>query len=770
MTEPIDNFEEDPGREPSDPEVHLSDYWAVIVKYRKLVMACLAAALVAGAVVTFLATPMYQASAVLDIVRQSSNPVGLAGSVPIFGTLDFLPSQVELLQSRDVAERVVRRLNLLSNPEFLAAHMGLEPEAPAASSTDKAKAPPQPSAQEISRAAGAIRQNANAGIVKSTSLVRVSFDSPSKSLAADIANGIADAYIEWNIESRFRQIAQSAQFLSTQIEEAKRDIDEKEKELLAYARKQDIVSVDSKADASGERLGAFNDDYAVAVADRVAKEARYLELQRTSAETVAESAAGGSFSQLKADQSRLERDYADKLALYKPEWPAMLQLKKQVEEGNVRIASAIRDTANKVREAARSDYLTALRRETSMQSMMRQKQSEALNQTANSSEYNNLRVEIDTKRGLLNTLLREQGEAEVLSRLREEQVTNIRIVDRALRPGGPYSPSLWKNMAIALVLGAALGLGLAFLLSYLDRTLQSGEQVERFLQLAALGAIPLVGSARKIRGGRKGQEAEILPEEGAGTPAVELMPHKVPRSAIAEAYRAFRTSLLFSRAGGVKLVAVTSVLPQEGKTATTVNLAVVLAQLGRRVLVVDADLHRSRVHEMFGVSNKAGLVSILAEGVEPSRVIVKTSVPGVFVVPAGPETPNPSALLSSEDMRQFLELAAANFDHVVIDTPPVLATSDVLVFGQHTDGVVLCVRAGVTPRDQVRRVRDKLLRGGIPILGVLLNGRKLDSDYYEYRYLNYGERPVTVKGSESKEIPGRTEQEAPAGRGVISGA
>jgi len=156
--------------------------------------------------------------------------------------------------------------------------------------------------------------------------------------------------------------------------------------------------------------------------------------------------------------------------------------------------------------------------------------------------------------------------------------------------------------------------------------------------------------------------------------------------------------------------------------------------------------------------------------VEPSRVIVKTKVPGVFVVPAGPETPNPSALLSSENMRRFLELAASNFDHVVIDTPPVLATSDVLVFGQHTDGVVLCVRAGVTPRDQVREVRDKLLRGGVSILGVLLNGRRLDPSYYEYRYLNYGERRGTGEGSETHKPVGQNELETPRGRGVISEA
>jgi capsular exopolysaccharide synthesis family protein len=207
----------------------------------------------------------------------------------------------------------------------------------------------------------------------------------------------------------------------------------------------------------------------------------------------------------------------------------------------------------------------------------------------------------------------------------------------------------------------------------------------------------------------------------------------------------------------VRIVAITSVIPEEGKSSTAVNLAVVLAQLGRRVLLVDADLHRGRLHHVLDVSNRLGLVSILAEGMEPSRVIAKTSVPGVFLVPAGPETPNPSGLLSSDDMRRFLDLAASNFDHVVVDTPPVLATSDVLVFGQHTDGVVICVRAGRTPREQVRSVRDKLLRGGVSILGVLLSGLELDSDYYggyEYRHLNYGERAAAADPAQKVEAGG----------------
>jgi polysaccharide biosynthesis transport protein len=761
MNTPNEAFDEVPVVDSPQSEVHLSDYWAIVVKYKRLILLVLGFWLLGGGLVCFLMTPLYRAVTTLDISRVSSNSTGFDGSATIDG-LEFLPSQVELVQSRDVAERVVKKLNLLSNQAFLDAHPDLAPDP----SEPKPSGPP--TARQISRAAFAVLDETDASIVKATSLVQITYDSPSRDLAAQVANALADAYIEWNIESRFQTLANSAQFLATQIEEAKRDIDEKERALLAYTSQKEIIAVDTtKMNPSRDRLAAFQDDYTTAVADRVSKEAKFDELVKTPDTTVAETVAAGVFAQMKSDQGKLETDYTQKLAIYKPEWPAMQAEKQQVEEGNRRIAIAVKETADKVREAARSDYLTALRKETSMKEMMRSKQSEALNQIAGSSEYNNLRTEIDTKRALLDTLIREQGEAEVLSRLREEHSTNIRIVDRALRPHRPNKPKPVIYMAAAVVLGCGMGFGLAFFLSYLDRTLHSSAEVERFVQLPVLGSIPRVGPSGKKRRWwafwrwrrKKTRAAEGL---------VELLPHSNPRAAASEAYRALRTSLLFSRAGGVKVVTVTSVVPKEGKTATSANLAVVLAQLGRRVLLVDADFHQGRVHQLFGVSNRAGLVSILAEGVEPSRVIVKTKVPGVFVVTSGPDTPNPSALLSSENMRQFLELAATNFDHVVIDTPPIMATYDVLVFGQYTDGVVLCVRAGVTGRQQVREVRDKLLRAGVPILGVVLNRRKLETSYYEYRYLNYGEKPRVESGDELPEATGADELEAE--RGVVSGA
>jgi len=736
MTNPMESYE-DSGVETPHVEIHLADYWAVVVKYRRLMLAILFVALAVAVVATVIAKPVYRASAVIDIVRQQGNPLGISDSTWASASNDaeFLPSQIELMKSRGVAERVVESLSLLSDREFN----------PSATGRPSGAAPAPAS---LAAAARRVQADANAVIVRGTSLVKVSFDAPSAALAARIANGIVDAYVAWNIESRFRQIGQSAEYLAGQIEQTKRDLEAKEKALLVYARQKDLP-IDGKVDSTS-RLDSFHQDYAMAVADRVAKEARYQELQNTSPETIAETAPGSQVAQIRGEIARLEQDYKEKLTVYKPEWPAMQQLKRQIDEGPERLRVAVQESAAKAREAARSDYLMAQRREASLQEMLRTQQTQALNQGASGGDYKNLRVEIDTKRALLDGLLKQQGEAEVLSRMREQQLTNVRIVDRALPPGGPFKPSLPRNLIIAFVLGSVAAFGTAFLLSYLDRSLRSTDQVERYLDLPALGAIPYLANAPSSAW-QKALKGVAAPVATAPSGArIEMMPHAEPRSAIAEAYRSFRSSLLFSRAGGVRVVAITSVLPQEGKSATAVNLAVVLSQLGRRVLLVDADLHRSRIHGLLGVSNRTGLVSILAEGTEPSRVIVKTDIPGVFVVPAGPETPNPSGLLSSDAMQRFLELAATNFDHVIVDTPPVLATSDVLVFGQYTDGVVLCVRAGKTPRDQVRRVRDKLLRAGLTILGVLLSGLELDSSYYgghEYRYLNYGERAKNVDAS-----------------------
>lgn len=412
----------------------------------------------------------------------------------------------------------------------------------------------------------------------------------------------------------------------------------------------------------------------------------------------------------------------------------MQQLKSQIERGRAHLDSVIKDTVTKAREAARTDYQTALRREEALKDVLRSQKSEVMASNSNAVTYSNLQVEVEAKRALLDSLLKRGAETELVGKLLEEGSSSLRIVDRALPPTSRFRPSYRINLLVSLLAGGLLGVGLAFSLAFLDRSLRSVEDVEQHLGLPALGVIPEIGPGPRrlgVYGPGKGR-SHPAPESEKG--AIELYPERQPRSVVAERYRAFRTSLLLSRAGGLRSLVVTSTHSQEGKTATVLNLAVVLAQLGKRVLIIDADLHRPHLHEVLRISNRTGLVSVLAENVEPDGAIAATPLPDLWAVTSGPFSPNPSGLLVSPGMVRLLEVARSRFDYVILDSPPVGAVSDAILLGSLTDGVVLCVRACKTPREQVQRTRDKLLQSNVPVLGVLLNAAPDVNDGYGYRY------------------------------------
>lgn len=724
---------------PPDPheEMHIAQYWAIAVKYRRLIAMSLGVALVIGLIVSLFSTPSYKATVVLNVERERSTPFDIVNAAPAVNfDPEFLPTQTRLMRSREVAERVVTRLHLAENPQIVAPRSGFFRRWSGAKAAI-------PSATMTSRAAAAVQQNITTMPIRGTGLVELSFVARSPKLAADVANALAEAYIDWHLESKFQILGQASRFMAAQIEQLKSEIAEKEKQFQAYARREDIISVDPQTNVTLQNLESLNRDYAAAMADRVAKEARYHEMQSARPEAVVDILANSFIAQLRNEQARMEREYAEKLNLYKPEWPAMQQLKAQIEKGRQHLDSVIQETVAKAREVARTEHLTALRREQSLKEVLQGQKDEAMTLNSNAIEYNNLKTEVETKRTLLDTLLKRQAEMEVASRLRGQRVSNIRVVDRALPASFRFRPSYRRNALMSVVFGLAAGLTIALLFEYLDRSLRSTEQVEQHLRLPALGIVPAASSSGAPYPYAKAKYRVPIKKKGKGgrplseTAAIELIPHTHPRSALAESYRAFSAALLLSRAGGVKALAITSAVPGEGKTSTAVNLATVLGQLGKRALVVDADLHKARLHELFRITNRVGLVSILAEGVPMSDVITRTNVPGVFVVPAGPTSPNPSGLLSSSGMSSFLEYAKANFDFVILDTPPVSAVADAILLGYQTDGVVLCVKGGETPREHIIRVRDKLIRSNVRILGVLINNLIEDAPLYNGYYGRY---------------------------------
>ncbi len=700
--------------EAANAELHLSEYWAIIRKRRRLVALCVFVAVAIGVLAGLLTKEAFEGNVVLDVEKERATVMDPNTKETFFFQEEYLTTQMQLMRSREIAERVVRKLKLLENRQLNPERTGLIPGLGGAAGVSVEDA--------TTGLAERIRGKIKVVPVRSTNILNLSFQGPSPELAADIANGVAEAYIAWSAETKFTLVGEATEFLRAQIDQLKKELDAKQQQLLAYGREKDIISADPGQNASLQNLDALNRDYGNAVADRVAKEAKYHEVMTARPETIADTLSNGLVTSLRTDLAKLERDYAEKLNLYKPEWPAMQQLKAQIDKSREHLDAVIQETVTKARDSAKNDYETAVRRAASLKAVLVPQRTEVQASNTNAVEYNNLRLEVETKRQQLDDLLKQQGQTEMTSRLRGEHTSNTRIVDRALPDWGPVKPSYKKNVILAILAGGAIGIGLALFLAYMDRSIRSLEEVSRLLQLPALGVITALSSASAKSYGYAAKLRGKVEGEGAGEPAViELLPHSQPRSAVAEAYRALRAALLLSRAGGIKAVVVTSCLPKEGKSTTAANLAVVLGQLGKRVLLVDGDLHKPRQHEIFRVSNRVGLVSILAEGMESARVIVKTGIPDVFLVPAGPACPNPSGLLSSEAMSKFLELAALNFDFVVVDTPPVGPVADALLIGNLVDGAVLCVKGGKTPREQVAHIRDRMLWANVRILGVVIN-------------------------------------------------
>ena len=732
-------------------EIHLSEYLAVIVKRRVVVYAAVAVALLWALLVSLLSRPTYRATVVIDVEKEKGSPLDIGEAMPIVDIYnpEFIPTQTRLMTSRETAERVVQRLNLMQNVLIKPPSSGLFRRGGDVSKTASKGNGIEPA----TLLAMQIQENIGVAPIRGTNLVELSYTAPTAKLASEIANALADVYIDWNLESKYRFMSQASQFLTGQIEQLKGGVEEKERQLQAYGRQKDIISMDPQSNITLQKLDALNRDYSAAVGERVSKEAKYHEVETSRPDAIADMLSNALVTQMRNEQARLERDYAEKLNLFKPEWPAMEQLRAQIQKGKQHLNSVIEETVTKARETARAEYQTAQRREESLKKVLGTQKAEAMALNSNAIEYNNLRVEVATKRTLMDTLLKRQSETEVTSRLRGSRESNIRVVDRAIPPSSRYSPSYRKNLMLAAFLGMAFGVGLVFLLEYLDRSIRTMEVVESYLHLPALGIIPAVSSAKTygygygygyIYGSKRRKAAQKAGETGPEKPkeaiAIDLLPYEHPRSSVAEAYRALRAALLVSHPGGVRSVVVTSANSGEGKTATSINLAVVMAQLGKKVLLIDADLHKARIHEALKISNLVGLVSILAENFDLTRAILPCSVPNLYVIPAGPHSPNPSSLLASEAMEKLLKLVLMKFDCVVLDSPPVQLVADALVLGAQVDGVMLTVRAGKTPREQVAKARDKLQRAQVRILGVLLNRLEERDDRYGHSYYSDGER------------------------------
>ncbi len=732
---PIDD-DADLAPEP-EAELNLAEYFGMVRRHWKLAAVCCALGL-AGAGVHFAITPKaYQATTIIQIERRNLTPLGNNQNpwLENYWNMEFYPTQYELLQSRGLAERVVKSLDLMEDPAF---NPGAAREAPKTGTAEADEA-------VLSGLAQQLRGGLSVEPVRSTQLVQLSFRAASPEFAAKAANAFAESYIDMGVEDRFATAGKASTFLSSQIEKLKEEIQDKETQLQAFSRRSDIVTMDPGANVTLKRLEALNGQYIDAKKTRIEREAQYHETQSGPRESMSDSLTTGVVSDTRSQILKLEREYETKLKTYKPDFPDMVALKTEIEKARQHLNEVLGEQVDKVKSTALASYQTALRQEQELEGELNNLKREAIDQNSAAVEFTNLKVEIQTRRDLLDELLRKQSETEVAVRLQDTRQSNIRIIDKATVPGGPFQPSLRKDVTYGMLLGLLFGVGCAVLIEVLDRTVKAPEEIERKLGLPALAVIQDLSESGKaygysaygygeataaddkprVRAG-KAPGGGWLEKKKAPAPAVtpsqiELVPHERPRTLISESYRSLRTALLLSSARELKTIAVTSAVAGEGKTATASNLAVVLAQLGRQVLLVDCDLRKPRLHQVFRVSNRFGLVNQLTATAEPETVFLPTEVPNLWVTPSGPIPPNPSELLSSDRMRDWLKAVRGRFDFVVLDTPPALAVTDATIVGLLADGVVLTLRSGKVTREEARLCRDRLRQAGVKILGAVLN-------------------------------------------------
>ncbi|HYL05582.1 MAG TPA: polysaccharide biosynthesis tyrosine autokinase [Thermoanaerobaculia bacterium] len=757
-----------------ESEFNLAEYLAMVRRHWKLVAAACLACTAAGAIHYTITPKAFMASAIIQIERRTLAPT-LSSQAPwleSYFDAEYYPTEYKLLESRGLAERVVKRLDLLTDPAFNPRAAG-RAGAPAVTSDDD------------QAALGGLAERLRGGLgiepVRNTQLVEITYRASSPVFAARAANGFADAFIDMGIEYRFTSAGKTSSFLTSQVEALKKEIDDKEAKLQAFSRRTDIVTMEPSSNVTLQRLQALNNSYIEAKNARIDKEATYKGLLTAPPETIADSLQPGVVGSLRSDEMKLERDYDSKLKVYKPEWPAMVELKGEIEKTKQHITAVVHEAVETARKSAYATYETALRQEQAIEGEINKLKSQAMDQNSQAAEFQNLGVEIKTRRELLDKLSREQSENEVQARLQDTRDSNVHIVDRALVPGGPFYPSMRKDVSYGLLFGLLLGVGAALLIEFLDRTIKTADEVERRIGLPTLAVIQDIDEAGKaygysgrygygygygygaeplpvarVRQGRAAKEQAAAPgAAGAASPGgptgwlerkkgngngptqIELVPHELPRTQISEAYRSLRTALLLSSARELKVVAVTSAAAGEGKTATATNLAIVLAQLGRPVLIVDADLRKPRLHQVFKISNQAGLVSHLTSNVDADEIVHPTTIPNLWITPSGPIAPNPSELLSSDRMFDWLRAARTRFEYIIIDTPPALAVTDATIVGVIADGVVLTLRSGKVTREEARLCRDRLRQADVRILGAVLNRYRSTHSGLGRRYRAY---------------------------------
>jgi capsular exopolysaccharide synthesis family protein len=718
---------------PEDTEVHLSDYLRVLYKRRWPALTVFLIVFVGTCIFTFTATPIYNARVQLLIEKENTNVVTFKEAVEQNQlTDDYYQTQYKILQSRALARRTLDSLHAWHFPQFDSPETGRSRSVRATiagwfsrDGTREIEPPAPDETKAQSRTIDVFLKDLNVTPVRNSRLVDVTYDSPDPVLAARVANGLAKAYIEQNMEFKYLSSKEASDWLSARLGEQRKQVETSEQALQKYREgSRDALSLEDRQNIVVQRLADLNQAVTRAKMDRIEKESTYNQIRERQSDSAALDSfpailANGFIQQQKSELAELQRQQAQLTEKLGPNHPEMVKVNTAIRTAEAKIQAEV----GKVVQAMENDYQRSLINERSLTQALEQQKHDALELNRKGSEYGALSRDANSNRQIFDSLMQRTKETAISGELR---TSNIRIVDTAETPRRPSSPNTRNNLLIGLVTGLMLSVGLSFFFEYLDNRIKSPEELKRHLGLPFLGMIP------------------ALFDLEASSP---LINSSVPPN-FSECFRTLRTNVLFSTADdGLRSLVVTSTGPGEGKTLVSTNLAVGLAQAGMRVLLIDADMRKPRVHMVFDKPRQPGLSNVLVASAKFSETVHATPIPGLWMVPAGAYPPNPSELLSSKRFSDLVASLGAHFDWVIIDTPPIMAVADSSIVAHLTTGVVFVVGAEMTSRYAAQRAVEQLTRSRAKFLGAVLNRVDLKhnayyyAEYYRREYSDYYHRP-----------------------------
>ncbi len=718
-----------PALELSPREPHLYDYLLILRKHQWLILSFLLAVVTIVSVATFRMKPVYSASAKIEIDRENTSilPFQGADSYDFMMDLDnYIETQSRILTSETLALQTIRTTSLAANPDFAGAGGS---DALATGTLKNQKLP-----SEI----GAFLGSLTVRRIPNTRLLEVGYESTDPQMAARVLNAHLDNYIEQNYTSRYEESKRASNWLEGELDALSVKVRRSEDARIEYERNNQIWTVDDKNDRGNvttQRLSDLNKELTDAQSDSLKRQALYEFAKAGDLDAVPQLRDNVVLQDMERKHADLSVQYTDSVNQYGPNFPKVLRLQAQMKDLD---AQMMRERKGIIAQLE-SEYREAKQHEDLLSRALDEQKAEVNAMSEKMIQYNILKREAEANKTLYDSLQTKLKEAQISSSLKS---SNIRVVDPAMVPSTPSRPAKARNIALAFLVGLVGGIGLALLREYLDNTVKTPDDIETLARLPSLAVVPAFFGEGATSPKRSG-----LFKNGASNNGhekrIELVAQHLPKSQMSEAFRALRTALLLSRPDHPpQVILVTSALPREGKTTAAANLAVTLAQLGDKTVLVDADLRKPGIGRLLnlGTGKYAGLSSYLA-GVSTLDLVTvpHPAIPNLAAIPTGPLPPNPADLLSSHKLTEAIAELRKKFKFVVIDSPPIMAATDAVILSVQADGVLLVVRSGETPKEAFTRTRDLLVSVNCHLLGVVLNA--VDSSapdyYYSYRYYPY---------------------------------